>query len=80
MTDLDLTADALVMTALREDPHGAALLVRDLDAMQLRMLATRLAARASANLLSWGDALGISDDEAIRRWQTAMMRRAADQD
>ncbi len=74
--NLDHIADAAVACALRGDPEGYAVLVRDLDLLELRTLGSRLATHVAGALTDWAAESGTSAEQAADVWQRGMMIRA----
>ncbi|MBY8883408.1 MULTISPECIES: hypothetical protein [Streptomycetaceae] len=72
--DLDRTADAAIACALRSDADGMASLVTDMDALQLRKLAVRLAARTAEALTEWAADAGATPEQTLMMWQAAILR------
>jgi hypothetical protein len=74
MTDeLFRIADAAIACALQDDPEGLSTLVLPLDDTQLRRLAVRLAVRACEAMVGWAAEAGVTPDQVVQMWQTAIL-------
>lgn len=73
--DLYTVADAAIGCVFQDDHEGYALLVRDLDAVELRRLGARLAARAMDAMIGRAEDHGVGPEEAGAIWQRWILHR-----
>lgn len=75
MTDLDRIADAAVATALAEDGEGYAVLVRDLDLIQMRQLGARIADHCATSMTERVEDIGLTREHALAMWREVIARQ-----